>query len=56
MPIRLPDQTLLCLSGKTHPEVGGAPIGSGVLILIALALVYGINRWYALKKVKAMQE
>ncbi|MGV1050456.1 MAG: hypothetical protein ACOYD4_18250 [Solirubrobacterales bacterium] len=42
--------------GGAPPVGGGAPIGSGVYILIAMALAYGISRWYALKKVKAVQE
>ena len=28
----------------------GAPIGDGIYMLIALAMVYGINRWYAMRK------
>ena len=35
---------------------GGAPISDGVYILIAMALAYGITRWYAMKKVKTVQE
>ena len=41
--------------GGTPPVGGGAPIGSGVYILIALALAYGISRWYAMKA-KTVQE
>jgi hypothetical protein len=42
--------------GGAPPVGGGAPIGSGVYILIALALAYGINRWYAIQKAKTVQE
>jgi len=28
----------------------GAPIGDGIYFLIALAMIYGINRWYAIRK------
>jgi hypothetical protein len=28
----------------------GAPIGDGIYMLIALAMVYGISRWYAIHK------
>ncbi len=28
----------------------GAPIGDGIYFLIALAMVYGISRWYAIHK------
>lgn len=35
---------------------GGAPIGGGIGILIALALAYGIHRWYAIHKQKTAQE
>ena len=38
------------------PVGGGAPIGGGVYILIAMALAYGISRWYAIYKQKAVQE
>jgi len=35
---------------------GGAPIGDGIYILIAVAVAYGVSRWYAMKKVKTEQE
>ena len=38
------------------PVGGGAPIGCGIGILIALALAYGIHRWYAIRKQKTAQE
>ncbi len=28
----------------------GAPIGDGIYMLIALSIVYGISRWYAIRK------
>jgi len=42
--------------GSGPPVGGGAPIGGGVYILIALALAYGISRWYAINKAKTVQE
>lgn len=42
--------------GGAPPVGGGAPIGGGVYILIALALAYGISRWYAIHKQKTVQE
>jgi len=36
--------------GGTPPVGGGAPVGNGVYILVALALAYGISRWYAMRK------
>jgi len=42
--------------GGGPPVGGGAPIGSGVYILIAMALAYGISRWYAIHKAKTVQE
>ncbi len=36
--------------GGAPPVGGGAPISDGIYILVALALVYGINRWYAMRK------
>jgi hypothetical protein len=35
---------------------GGAPIGGGVYIMIAMAVAYGISRWYAISKQKTVQE
>ncbi len=37
------------------PVGGGAPVGDGIYFLIALALVYGISRWYATYKQKTVQ-
>jgi hypothetical protein len=42
--------------GGAPPVGGGAPVGGGVYILVALALAYGINRWYAVHKQKTVQE
>lgn len=42
--------------GGAPPVGGGAPIGGGVYILVALALAYGISRWYAIHKQKIVQE
>jgi hypothetical protein len=42
--------------GGAPPVGGGAPIGGGVYILIALALAYGISRWYAIHNQKTVQE
>lgn len=42
--------------GGAPPVGGGAPIGGGVYLLIALALAYGISRWYAIHKQKTVQE
>ena len=42
--------------GGAPPVGGGAPIGGGGVILVALALAYGINRWYAINKQKIVQE
>lgn len=38
------------------PVGGGAPIDGGVYILLAMALAYGISRWYALHRQKMVQE
>lgn len=38
------------------PVGGGAPIGDGIYFMVAFALVYGISRWYAINKPKAVQE
>jgi hypothetical protein len=38
------------------PIGGGAPIGDGIYVLVALALAYGISRWYAIHKQKTVQE
>jgi|WetSurMetagenome_2_1015567.scaffolds.fasta_scaffold1535131_2 hypothetical protein len=42
--------------GSLDPPGGGAPIGNGVYILIAMALAYGISRWYFIHKQKTVQE
>jgi len=42
--------------GGGNGPVGGAPVGDGIYILIAMALVYGISRWYAMHKQKTAQE
>jgi len=42
--------------GGGNSPVGGAPVGDGIYILIAMALVYGISRWYAMHKQKTAQE
>jgi hypothetical protein len=42
--------------GGGDPIGGGAPIGGGIYILIAMALAYGISRWYAIHNQKTVQD
>jgi hypothetical protein len=42
--------------GSNGPVGGGAPIGGGVYILIAMALAYGVSRWYAIHTQKMAEE
>ena len=49
-----PDQGGGGIPGGGDPGGGsvgaGAPIGDGIYSLIALAIVYGISHWYAIRK------
>jgi hypothetical protein len=41
--------------GSGHVFIGGAPIGNGLLILVALGLAYGAKRLYDSRKKKIVE-
>lgn len=43
-------------SAPSNSPGGGAPIGSGLAILVSLGLVYGAYKMYRLKQLKALEE